>query len=421
MSDYVPRMTTKHFFRFLFLASLFVPCCTTTAYNPRNTEEELILHVIAPMYRDYTSVGVLVHAMLAQTDSRWLLTIVSDGPDPLAEKLIRLHACTIPSSFVSAISNRDVDSRSDDNNRYYGLSTSDESVDHLYCDQRIKFLHTTMRAADGGHTPRAYGLESLTAPASPWLSWTVLSGIDNYYVPIFVESVLQVISSSDRPPGFIYWDFLLDRKGNEEYRDLVKRSHESELSRVASEKAAASGLAVLPIVVANDEVVALRFAEGDDLEALARAFVEEHGITDGGGCFEDSVCVIGMLKSSMLEELRRVNTQQMARANRTNDADALFVEEEVAAWERIPGRYEAFVAARLEIGSLDVGAFAFPTVLGKEVGYRWRHHSADWSFAQELLIYLASQKEDDGANTKNGIIDGFAAPYHIHRTLYVHN
>ena len=73
----------------------------------------------------------------------------------------------------------------------------------------------------------------------------------------------------------------------------------------------------------------------------------------------------------------------------------------------MPGRYEGFVSARLEVGSLDVGAFAFPTDAGQAVGYRWRHHTADWSFADALLRHL----QDAGA----------PEPRHVKQTLYVHN
>jgi len=34
------------------------------------------------VYKEYAALGTLVHAMLSQTDPRWILTVVSDGHDP---------------------------------------------------------------------------------------------------------------------------------------------------------------------------------------------------------------------------------------------------------------------------------------------------------------------------------------------------
>jgi len=69
-------------------------------------------------------------------------------------------------------------------------------------------------------------------------------------------------------------------------------------------------------------------------------------------------------------------------------------------------RYEGFVSSELAQGHIDVGAFAFPTDLGKQVGYNWRHHSADWAFLDELMREVHRQNR---------------TMRHIRRTLYVHN
>ena len=64
----------------------------------------------------------------------------------------------------------------------YASSFSDERGDP---DGRLRYLATPRRANDGGHSPRALGLD-LAAGDEPG-SWTVLSGADNYYAPIFVS------------------------------------------------------------------------------------------------------------------------------------------------------------------------------------------------------------------------------------------
>ena len=113
------------------------------------------------------SIEVMINCFLAQSSDDWALTVVSDGPDDRA----------------SAVVGR------------YG-STASEAV---------RFLHTDRAYADHGHTPRELGLHSFDSP------WTVLSGVDNYYVPLFVETVTAAIAA--RPDvGLIYYDFLLDMK-----------------------------------------------------------------------------------------------------------------------------------------------------------------------------------------------------------------
>ena len=69
-------------------------------------------------------------------------------------------------------------------------------------------------------------------------------------------------------------------------------------------------------------------------------------------------------------------------------------------------RYEGYVDAALEEGRIDIGAFAFRTDVGARIGYRWRHHAADWAFID------AYSKQTEAAGMY---------PYKIPHTLYVHN
>ena len=296
-------------------------------------------------------------------------------------------------------------------------------------DARVRYVHTPSRANDGGHTPRAFGLS-----LSPE-EWTVLGGVDNYYVPLFVESLLGVVEAE---PGvaFVYWDFVLDRKGNDEYNQKV------EAAMAAAAAAAAAGSLngeagggaggtgdggelpkrVLPIVL-GEVVAQLGFCGSDDLAAVAIAFIEEHGIEQGGGC-EDAGCVRDALVGAMRNDLELARQQEQEQeqepepepaggragggggsgsggASRDGGGSGAAAE----SW-RMPGRYEGYVEAELRIGALDAGAFAFRTDLGHAVGFTRRHHSADWAFAEAVLAEAEARR---------------LGTRHLHKTLYVHN
>lgn len=52
-------------------------------------------------------------------------------------------------------------------------------------EERIRFSHLEKNHKDWGHTPRQYGLDNATE------DWVVMTGDDNYYVPIFVDEMLK--------------------------------------------------------------------------------------------------------------------------------------------------------------------------------------------------------------------------------------
>jgi hypothetical protein len=286
-------------------------------------------------------------------------------------------------------------------------------------DARIKFLFTPQRINDGGHTPRALGLTSL-----PPNGWTVLTGGDNYYCPMFIESLLDVVEIK-HDLGFVYWDFVLDRKGNQSppqsTTDATLQQHQQRNGY----------LVTIPIVI-GDVSHDLSFNEQDDLQQLALRFVEKHGLQEGGGCELGSPdsgtkCVAHKLFLAMQNELERA------------------LRGEGPAWKSTLDRYEGYVSASLRQGEIDIGAFAFPTHIGQAVvrmyiryhltqsvymnhetpnpippqcfspiainqsnnqGYRWNHHSADWTFASHLLEFINASGLE---------------PHHLKRTLYVHN
>jgi glycosyltransferase involved in cell wall biosynthesis len=66
--------------------------------------------------------------------------------------------------------------------------TLDKIIEYFKDDDRIKFTILPQRYNDWGHTPRNYGLEHATE------DWIVMTGEDNYYAPVFVDNMLEVIN-----------------------------------------------------------------------------------------------------------------------------------------------------------------------------------------------------------------------------------
>ena len=66
-------------------------------------------------------------------------------------------------------------------------------------DERIRFTELNGPHKDWGHTPRNYGLEHATE------EWVVMTGDDNYYMPVFVEDFLSVV---DENTHFVYCNMI---------------------------------------------------------------------------------------------------------------------------------------------------------------------------------------------------------------------
>jgi len=65
--------------------------------------------------------------------------------------------------------------------------TLDKIIEFFKDDERIKFTILPERYNDWGHTPRNYGLEHATE------EWVVMTGEDNYYMPVFVDNFLDAV------------------------------------------------------------------------------------------------------------------------------------------------------------------------------------------------------------------------------------
>ena len=71
--------------------------------------------------------------------------------------------------------------------------------DYYYGDERIRFTELNGPHKDWGHTPRNYGLEHSTE------EWVVMTGDDNYYMPVFVEEFLNVV---DKDTHFVFCNMV---------------------------------------------------------------------------------------------------------------------------------------------------------------------------------------------------------------------
>ena len=89
-----------------------------------------------------------------------------------------------------------------------GVYDGYEDVKKMFSeDNKIKFSELETNSNDWGHTPRNYGLEHATE------EWVVMTGDDNYYVPIFVDEFLK--SSNFEDVNFVYCDMVHNWSSNE--------------------------------------------------------------------------------------------------------------------------------------------------------------------------------------------------------------
>lgn len=75
----------------------------------------------------------------------------------------------------------------------------DDVISLFKNEPRIKFTCINGPHYDAGHTPRNYGLEHSTG------DWVIMTGDDNYYVPVFVNEVLSIIEDDT---NFVYCDMI---------------------------------------------------------------------------------------------------------------------------------------------------------------------------------------------------------------------
>lgn len=138
-------------------------------YSPDSSKK---FHIVVPTFKGGTKLEVIINCFLSQTNSNYHITIVSDGPEPETEKQL---------------------------SEYFNYKNFS-----YYClDKRYN---------DFGHSPREFGLFQSDC------KYTIMTGYDNYYVPIFIERFNDVDEKTE-DVGFIFCDFLLDHIRNGKHYD----------------------------------------------------------------------------------------------------------------------------------------------------------------------------------------------------------
>ena len=291
-----------------------------------------LFEVVAPAHAAMgnASIEVMVHCLKAQTLSDWALTVVSDGPEERIREIVERHS-----------------------------------------DGRIRYLATERAFGDHGHSPRELGLRESTG------DWVILSGIDNYYVPLFFAEVAKKIEDD---VGLLYVDFLLDMKGEAEMGEAF------DIAMAAYSPSTTKDPEVVTITpVFDGKIEELTFRRDDDLQTVAADFLQRKQL-QGGGC-DDSTCVRDLL----IDAMRAAAEQREVRIERPR------------ALPPYSGHIDALIDTP---GHIDIGAVAMRADIAKHIGFRWRHHAADFDYLQAASDYLRQLK---------------LRSVKIPQTLYVHN
>lgn len=117
------------------------------------------IEFIIPTYNRPNQLMGVISSIFSQRSDKWKIHVVADGPYDGYEKV---------------------------KNYFSG-------------DDRIKFSELDGPFKDWGHTPRNYGLEHATE------DWVVMSGDDNYYMPVFVDHFLSVVKPY---VNFVFCDMI---------------------------------------------------------------------------------------------------------------------------------------------------------------------------------------------------------------------
>ena len=118
------------------------------------------IEFIIPTYQRVNHLMTTISSITAQTSDKWKIHVVADCPPE---------------------------------------GTLDKIIDYFKNEPRIKFTILPKRHNDWGHTPRNYGMEHATE------EWIVMTGEDNYYVPVFVEDMLK---ASDKNSHFVFCNMV---------------------------------------------------------------------------------------------------------------------------------------------------------------------------------------------------------------------
>lgn len=118
------------------------------------------IEFIIPTYNRPHHLMCLLNSLMAQSSDRWTAHVIADCPPP---------------------------------------NTIDKVMEYFQNEDKIKFTILPQRYNDWGHTPRNYGLEHAKE------EWVIMTGEDNYYVPVFVSQFLNEVTPNTH---FIYCDMI---------------------------------------------------------------------------------------------------------------------------------------------------------------------------------------------------------------------
>lgn len=144
-------------------------------HSPNACNNDKLFNVVIPTFKGGCKLEVMINCLLAQTSQNFNITIVSDGDEPETQQQLQ---------------------------KYYG-------------HENFSYFSTPQRFNDFGHTPRLRGLHASSC------KFTIMTGFDNYYVPIFIERFERAINSS-ADVGFVFCDFVLDHpRDGRKYNGVV--------------------------------------------------------------------------------------------------------------------------------------------------------------------------------------------------------
>jgi len=136
-----------------------IPVIHKSKFVPNNQK---LFNFVIPTYKGSTKLEVIINCLLSQTRSNYHITIVSDGSEEETETQLKKY-------------------------------------EEQEC---FSYYQTLQRFNDYGHSPRLAGLYTSNC------EYTIMSGFDNYYVPLFCEIFEQAHHFHN--PGLMFCDFLLD-------------------------------------------------------------------------------------------------------------------------------------------------------------------------------------------------------------------
>lgn len=134
-----------------------------THHSTHTPDNNKLFHIVIPTYGGGPKLEVMINCLLAQTSQNYHMSIISDGYE--AATFFQLE-------------------------KYFNIPN-------------FSYFSTDVRYNNYGHTPRELGMISSDC------KYTIMTGYDNYYVPIFIEQFEQVCNSED-DVGFVFCDFVLD-------------------------------------------------------------------------------------------------------------------------------------------------------------------------------------------------------------------